>query len=126
MGRSSIGASRQAKVQLDGLVVGVLLEPFCPGLEGEVSVGVVELRDTRASGALGSVVELSEDHVEVSALDGICKTSIRDDALGSSGDEEVLVDALELVDKVGVVGLDAICRYLRCFSLEVEVETIND
>lgn len=124
--RSSIRASGKTEVQLDGLVVGVLLEPLSPGLEGEVSVVVVELSDTSASGAVGSVVELSEDHVEVSTLDGIGKTGIRDNALGSSGDEEVLVDALELVDEVGVVGLDTICGHLRSIGLEVEVESVHD
>lgn len=126
MGGSSIRAGGQAKVQLDGLVVRVLLEPLGPCLEGEVRVVLVELGDASASGAQRSVVELSEDHVEVGANDGICETSVGDYALGSSRDEEVLVDGLELVDKVGVVGLYTILGHLAGLSLEVEVESIDD
>jgi len=76
--------------------------------------------------ALVCVVELSEDHVEVRALDGICKSNIWDHTLGSCGDEVARAEGFELVDEVSIVGGDTPCWDLRCLSLEVQIETIDE
>lgn len=77
--------------------------------------------------ALGSVVKLSEDHVERRGLDGVEKANVRNLALRGCGDEKVLVEALQLVDEEAVVGIDELfLGNLRSLSLEVEVKTVDE
>jgi hypothetical protein len=77
--------------------------------------------------ALGSVVELSEDHVERRVLDGIEEANVRNLALRRCSDDKVVVETLQLVDKEAVVGGDEFWPgNFRSLSLKIEVETVNE
>jgi hypothetical protein len=118
----------KSHVQLDVFVQGVLVEPISPLAKGEITLGGhhVDLRESLAGRASLGVVELGEDHVEGCRLDGICKTNVGNLALGSSGDEAVVLECLQLVYQVTIVGEDGVVVGDGVSGgLEVEVVPIN-
>jgi hypothetical protein len=76
--------------------------------------------------ALVGVVELGEDHVKGRVGDSIGEANIGYHTLRSCGDQEARLHFLELVDEVGIVGVNVFLRgNFPCVSLQIQVETIN-
>jgi hypothetical protein len=125
----AIDTCGKSEVELDVRVVRVRLQPLSPLVEGESTLGwlQVDLLDSLAGRACLGVVELGEDHIEGCRLDGIGQTGVGNLALGSGGDEQVLLECLQLVDEVTVVGEDGVVvRDGISGGLEIEVVSVND
>jgi hypothetical protein len=114
----TVDASCEAKVELDALVLRVLQEPRSPVIEREGCRFLGEVGDTLASRAQGCVVELGEDEVEGCVHDGFLEARVGGDTLRSSGEEDGLLDALQVVDEVRVEVPPGV-------RLDVEIETVN-
>jgi hypothetical protein len=124
----AIDTCGKSHVELDVCVLRVRLQPLGPLAEAEVTLGWLQckLSESLAGRACLSVVELGEDHVEGGVADGIRKTHVGNLALGSSGDEAVLLGYLQLVDQVTVVGKDGVVVGDGVSGgLEIEVVSVN-
>jgi hypothetical protein len=108
VGRSTSLACRQAQVQLNILVLGVGFQPVGPAAKGETSALCAELLVSKPCRACVGVVKLGEDHVKGRLAYSIGQARVGDLTLRSRGDEKAVLNTLELVDEITVVGEDII------------------
>ena len=122
---STIRTSRETNEQPRVLVVRVGCNPVCPLIEAESCGRRVPLLVSEPGRAFRRVIELCENHIEWRLRDGIGEANVGNLALRSSGDQQVRLNDLQLVDEVAVVGGEANCAHSTHICLEIEVETVN-
>jgi hypothetical protein len=116
---STIRPSRKTNEQPRVLVVRVGCNPVCPLVEAEPCGRRVALLVSEPSRAFRRVVELREYKIEGRLRDGIGEANIGHLTLRSSGDKQVRLNGLQLVDKVAVVGGEANCAHSTRIGLQV-------